>query len=110
MSKAKEKKINNDRKLEDVVGCKWSVSVLLAINEGVIRPGELERHIAGISAKVLSERLKKLTHYGLLQKQIFAEVPPRTQYALTPSGRQLVDIIGQIQRLGSELADGVGRC
>ena len=46
------------RKLEDVVGCKWSVSVLLAVGEGVNRPGALERHIEGISTKVLSERLR----------------------------------------------------
>ncbi len=53
------------RQLEDVVGCKWSVSVLQAVAEGISRPGALERHIAGISTKVLSERLRKLTHYGL---------------------------------------------
>ena len=65
-------------KLEDVIGCKWSVSVLLAVGEGIARPGALERHIEGMSTKVLSERLRKLTEYGLLNKQSFPEVPPRT--------------------------------
>jgi hypothetical protein len=60
-------------KLEDVIGCKWSVSVLHAIRQGVNRPGALEREIAGISAKVLSERLRKLTHYGLLKRAVFPE-------------------------------------
>lgn len=41
----------NYQKLEDVIGCKWSVSVLLAIEAGINRPGMLERHIDGISAK-----------------------------------------------------------
>jgi DNA-binding HxlR family transcriptional regulator len=103
-----EKKINSRasnvyRKLEDVVGCKWSVSVLLAIDSGVSRPGALERHIAGISTKVLSERLRKLTTYGLLEKQSFPEVPPRTEYSLTPSGRKLISIIQQIHTLDSTL-------
>ena len=47
--------------LEDVVGCKWSVSVLQAVAAGVTGRGALERHLAGISTKVLSERLRTLT-------------------------------------------------
>ena len=91
------------RKLENVVGCKWSVSVLLAIDAGISRPGALERHVSGISTKVLSERLRKLTTYGLLEKQSFPEVPPRTEYSLTPSGRKLIRIIQQIHTLDSTL-------
>ena len=92
------------RKLEDIVGCKWSVSVLLAVEQGINRPGALERHIAGISTKVLSERLRKLTAYGLLDKKTFAEVPPRTEYALTKSGGKLVRIIGQIHALDADIS------
>lgn len=94
------------RQLEDVVGCKWSVSVLQAVGSGIARPGALERHIAGISTKVLSERLRKLTRYGLLDKRVYAEVPPRTEYALTAAGRQLVAIIRQIKDLDDELGRG----
>lgn len=86
-------------RLEDVIGCKWSVSVLLAVGQGICRPGALERHIEGISTKVLSERLRKLTAYGLLEKQTFPEVPPRTEYGLTDTGVKLVDIIRQLQQL-----------
>lgn len=103
-----EKKIssrtaNTYRKLEDIVGCKWSVSVLLSIGNGINRPGALERHIEGISTKVLSERLRKLTTYGLLEKQTYPEVPPRTEYSLTDSGKRLLEIILQIQSLDAEI-------
>lgn len=91
------------QKLEDVVGCKWSVSVLQAIGAGVTRPGALERHIEGISTKVLSERLRKLTDYGLLDKHVFAEIPPRTEYALSASGQKLLNIIEQIKGLDDEI-------
>lgn len=86
-------------RLEDVIGCKWSVSVLLAVGQGVCRPGALERHIEGISTKVLSERLRKLSAYGLLEKRVYPEVPPRTEYQLTPLGIRLAEIISQIQQL-----------
>ena len=89
--------------LEEVVGCKWSVSVLQAVAAGVSRPGALERHVQGISTKVLSERLRKLTIYGLLAKHVYAEVPPRTEYSLTPNGLKLVSIIDQIKLLDDEI-------
>lgn len=92
------------RKLEDVVGCKWSVSVLQAIAQGVYRPGALERHIEGISTKILSERLRKLGAYGLIAKTIYPESPPRTEYALTPDGMRLVAIIAQIHALDAQMA------
>ncbi len=98
--------VNTYRKLEEVVGCKWSVSVLLAIGNGINRPGALEKHIDGISTKVLSERLRKLTAYRLLEKQSYPEVPPRTEYALTPSGKELLKIILQIQNLDAEIEHG----
>ena len=87
------------RCLEEVVGCKWSVSVLMAVEQGVDRPGALERAIVGISTKILSERLRKLTGYDLLNKQKFAEIPPRTVYTLTPKGKKLIRIIKQIHEL-----------
>lgn len=89
--------------LEDVIGCKWSVSVLRAVAAGVSRPGALERHVQGISTKVLSERLRKLTLYGLLTKHVYAEVPPRTEYSLTRNGQKLVSIIDQINLLDDEI-------
>ena len=89
--------------LEDVVGCKWSVSVLQAVADGVSRPGALERHVHGISTKVLSERLRKLTIYGLLAKHVYAEVPPRTEYSLTQNGQKLVSIISLIKTLDGEI-------
>ncbi len=90
-------------KLEDVVGCKWSVSVLQAISAGIVRPGALERHINGISTKVLSERLRKLTDYGLLAKRVYAELPLRTEYALSKKGKKLVHIIEQIKELDDDI-------
>ncbi|MFD0739805.1 winged helix-turn-helix transcriptional regulator [Lysobacter koreensis] len=87
------------RCLEDVIGCKWSVSVLLALHDGVRRPGELVRHIPGLSTKVLNERLRKLGHYGLIEQHRYPEVPPRTEYTLTAFGQALLALVGQIREL-----------
>lgn len=98
-----QKNLRKDRSsyhcLEQVIGCKWSVSVLKAVESGVDRPGALEREIDGISTKILSERLRKLTEYGLLDKTTHLEVPPRVTYVLTKKGKLLTDIIDQIRDL-----------
>ncbi len=91
------------RQLEEVIGCKWSVSVLMSVADGVSRPGVLERHIPGISKKVLSERLRKLTAYSLISKHSYTEFPLRTEYSLTPNGQELITIIRQIKRLDDEI-------
>lgn len=94
------------QKLEDVVGCKWSVSILMAIGKGINRPGALQRDIEGISVKILSERLRKLTDYGLIAKHSFAEVPPRTEYSLTHYGKQLIRLIEQLQEMDKDMHAG----
>ena len=104
MSKTKKYLTRRERstyqRLEDIIGCKWSVAVIAAVHEGVRRPGELQRYIPGISKKILSERLRKLLHFGVLQKEEFDEAVPRVEYRLSPAGEKLIPILDEIQRLG----------
>jgi DNA-binding HxlR family transcriptional regulator len=92
-----------DRLLEDVIGCRWTISVLQAVNRGVNRPGALERHIEGISAKVLSDRLKHFQRAGILQRVPFPEIPPRVEYRLTPFGKKFSRLLKEVERLQKEL-------
>ena len=93
---------NAYRRLEDVVGCKWSAAVLAAIGRGVTRPGQMERFIPGISTKVLNERLRKLRDYRLITRTEIAGRVPRTEYALTTTGTKLNTIIEDIRDLDEE--------
>jgi len=94
------------RRLEDVVGCKWSAAVLAAIGRGVSRPGQLERFIPGISTKILNERLRKLVDYRLITRTEIAGKVPRTEYALTATGTKLSAIIESIRDLDEEHGGG----
>jgi DNA-binding HxlR family transcriptional regulator len=85
--------------VEDVVGCKWSMRVLALVESGISRPGAMERAVAGLSAKVLNERLSKLTRYGVLRKTVYPEVPPRVEYALTEFGQRFSAVLAEIRRL-----------
>ena len=90
------------RMVEDIVGCKWSLSVLEAVRNDIVRPGEIQRSIEGISAKVLNERFNKMSRYNILEKTIYPEIPPRVEYQLTPFGHKFVAILDQINALQSE--------
>jgi DNA-binding HxlR family transcriptional regulator len=91
--------------LEDVIGCRWSFSVLRAVAGGVRRPGALERHIDGISAKVLSDRLRTFTRAGIFERVLFPEIPPRVEYGLTAFGKKFVSLVKQAEKLQRELDD-----
>ena len=90
------------RRLEDVVGCKWSAAIVGALQRGVRRPGQLERYIPGISAKVLTERLRKLLDYGLITREEQAGAVRHVEYQLTPTGEKLAGIIEQLHTLQTE--------
>jgi DNA-binding HxlR family transcriptional regulator len=92
-----------DSLVEDVIGCRWSISVLRAVGRGVRRPGALERHIEGISTKVLSDRLRVFTRAGIFEREVFPEIPPRVEYRLTPFGKKFNGIIRQVEKLQAQL-------
>ena len=89
--------------LEEVIGCRWTLSVLGAVARGIRRPGALERHIEGISAKVLSDRLRHFTRAGIFERVQYPEVPPRVEYQLTDFGRKFTRLIDEVEKLQNEL-------
>ena len=96
-----------DMLLEDVIGCRWTISVLRAVAKGVRRPGAMERHIEGISAKVLSDRLKHFTRAGIFERVVFPEIPPRVEYHLTPFGKKFRKLLREVEKLQSDLNKGI---
>lgn len=95
--------------LEDVLGCRWTISVLRAVGGGVNRPGALERHIEGISAKVLSDRLKQFHRAGIFERMQFPEIPPRVEYHMTDFGKKFLKLLREVEKLQNELNGETGK-
>jgi DNA-binding HxlR family transcriptional regulator len=72
------------------VGDKWSVLVVGLLGDGSRRFSELRRSIEGISQRMLTLTLRGLERDGLVTRTIFATIPPRVDYELTPMGRTLL--------------------
>ncbi|MEL7330846.1 MAG: helix-turn-helix domain-containing protein [Cyanobacteria bacterium J06560_2] len=88
---------------EDILGCKWSLTVLTLVRQGICRPGVMERSVEGLTTKVLNERLKKLVRYRVLQRRAYPEIPPRVEYSLTPFGEKFVGVLDKFSELDDAL-------
>jgi DNA-binding HxlR family transcriptional regulator len=77
------------RKVLDLIADKWTVLVIYLLAGGTKRYGELQRSIHGISQKMLTQTLRQLEEDGLVKRTVYPEVPPRTEYELTPLGATL---------------------
>ncbi|AMW10349.1 transcriptional regulator [Streptomyces qaidamensis] len=73
----------------DLIGGKWKVLILWALNERPCRFGELRRELPGVTEKVLASHLREMEADGLVHREAYDEVPPRVEYSLTPRGVSL---------------------
>lgn len=76
-----------------IFGRKWTPLILYHLSQHIMRFGELQRAIDGISPKSLSTRLQELETEGVVTKNIFAEIPLHVEYGLTKKGRSLEEIM-----------------
>ena len=69
---------------------KWNVLIIRRLSGRRMRPSTLRREIGNISPKVLTQTLRELESYGLIERVVFPVIPPRVEYHLTPMGDSLV--------------------
>lgn len=75
------------------IGGKWKPIILFLISKGANRFGILHRGIEGISKQMLTQQLRQLEKDGILDREIFAEIPPRVEYSLTAYGESILPVI-----------------
>ncbi len=86
----------------DLLGSKWSILVLRELFGGDRRTHQLLAALPGISTKTLTQRLRELEAQGLIERRIYAEIPPRVEYSLTAKGRQLQPVMAALHQVGSQ--------
>ena len=78
------------RKILDQICNKWTLLIVATLDQGNLRFTELHQQIPGISQRMLTLTLRNLERDGLISRAVYAEVPPRVEYALTPTGKSLI--------------------
>jgi DNA-binding HxlR family transcriptional regulator len=86
----------------DVIGCKWTLPLLIAIGGGEARPGRLRRTQSRLSVRMLNEHLRRLLDARLIARTEFPEVPPRVEYRVTRRGQRLLEIVRSLEHLAED--------
>ena len=85
-----------------LIGDKWKVLILRDLMPGTKRFGELKKSIGNVSQKVLTAQLRDMEESGLINRKVYAEVPPRVEYSLTDLGQSLQPILDAMRNWGEE--------
>lgn len=91
----------------EVIGGRWKCPIIHQLIEGTKRFNELRRAIPDASQRMLTKHLRELERDGIIHREVFAEVPPRTEYSLTEVGNSLEPVLSamadwSIKNLGAE--------
>ncbi len=83
-----------------LINNRWKVLILRELLDGTKRFGELKKAIGSISSKVLTSHLRSMEESGLVDREVFAEVPPHVEYTLTETGNSLKPILDAMKEWG----------
>ncbi|MFJ4361523.1 winged helix-turn-helix transcriptional regulator [Streptomyces massasporeus] len=85
-----------------VVDGKWKTALLWLLESGPHRPAELRRQLPGLSEKVLTEALREMAADGLVHREVYDVLPPKTVYSLTAFGRELSEALAPLSDWGHQ--------
>lgn len=83
-----------------LIGDKWKVLILRDLMPGTKRFGKLKKSVGNVSQKVLTAQLRAMEESGLVNRKVYAEVPPRVEYSLTELGKSLKPILDSMWAWG----------
>jgi DNA-binding HxlR family transcriptional regulator len=84
------------------IGGKYKGRILWVLKDNTLRYGELKRAIIGITPKMLTQTLRELEADELVSRKLYHEVPPRVEYTLTSTGKELIPVITQMRSWGEK--------
>ncbi|QDV70233.1 putative HTH-type transcriptional regulator YybR [Rosistilla carotiformis] len=88
----------------ELIGGKWKGIILFHLLEGRLRFSELKRKVGCVTQRMLTKQLRELEASGLVNRTVYAEVPPRVEYELTKEGKSLKSILNALKKWGESHA------
>ncbi|AFY34327.1 helix-turn-helix domain-containing protein [Calothrix sp. PCC 7507] len=76
-----------------IIGGRWKVLIIRELMAGIKRFGELQRSLPGITQKMLTQQLREMEEDGIIHREVYAQIPPKVEYSLTPLGESLQPIL-----------------
>jgi DNA-binding HxlR family transcriptional regulator len=99
-------KVNNDKCPAEftlaMIGGRWKIPIIFHLLDGRKRFTELARALNGVTQKMLTQQLREMERNGLVERKVFAQVPPRVEYSLTNLGVSLRPVVDAMCRWGEQ--------
>ncbi|NDW16092.1 transcriptional regulator [Alteromonas genovensis] len=89
----------------EIIGGKWKGVILWHLCHKTLRFSQLRRRLQGVTQKMLTQQLRELERDKLVNRKVYAEVPPRVEYSLTELGRTLEPTLRQLCEWGKDYND-----
>lgn len=84
----------------EVIGGKWKILIIHLIDNDINRFGKLSMMLKDISRQMLTTQLRDLEKDGIIERVVYAEIPPRVEYFLTPKGKALAPVLEALKTFG----------
>jgi len=83
-----------------MIGGRWKIPLIFHLLPGAKRFSELARMLPGVTQKMLTQQLREMERNGLVERKVYAQVPPKVEYALTSLGRSLKPVVDAMCQWG----------
>lgn len=87
------------------IGGKWKSLILCALKDGKLRFSEINNKLPDITQRMLTKTLRELEKDGIINRKVYAEVPPKVEYSLTPKGKSVIPILDALCQWGKEYCE-----
>jgi DNA-binding HxlR family transcriptional regulator len=88
--------------VQKVFSGKWSILIIHYLMEQTLRFGELQRKLGEISQGTLTKQLRFLEKYGMVERHVYQEIPPKVEYSLSPMGKEFIPVLEQFEVFGNK--------
>lgn len=91
----------------DIIGGKWKPLIIWYLGEKTMRFSELKKTLPHITQKMLTQQLRSLEEYGLINRFVYAQVPPKVEYSLTNYGKDLLPVLSVLCDWGVKYSNSI---
>ncbi len=92
---------------QKIIAGKWAIIILHNLSTKTLRFGELQKLLPELKQATLTKQLRSLEEYGLIRRQVFAQVPPKVEYSLTEIGKEFKLVLDSISIWGEKYIEHI---
>lgn len=90
---------------QKILSGKWTILILHLLEGKAVRFNELQRELGTITQATLKKQLKQLEKDGLINRKVYAQIPPKVEYSLTEIGQKFHNVLNELENWGNDYID-----